>query len=768
MKVQSQVQVVERIGIDPNEESEFGLAVTPEAFEIMSSGIYTDPIMAVIRELSCNAYDSNVAAGKKDEPFEIHLPNQLEPWFAVKDNGLGLSDDSVRGKKDPKTGIRKNGLFITYFASTKREDHENQGLIVLANDQIGAKGLGSKSPFAYANTFQVVTRHNGVRRVYEVFKNEKLIPAIIIMDEADTDECNGVEVKLSVLPSDYQRFADKAAEGLKHFPVQPEVKGRARFEFNRLPDDRFEGDGYYTSNGYRYDNDKFTAVMGNVPYRVDISKITGKLGIRDCEFLNSYKITAFFPIGDLETAASREEVRYDDRSSENLCDAIRKARTDFIKKTDEEMVALTKDIDDRWEAYRTLSDKFEDVGTLTGIAGDYKWSADVVNEWIDGSGRYDFMTPDYHAMVCYTHGRTRALRRKDYTANSVPHTATIIPSMHQPIIMVMDVRVRSSLRLNQYLESLGDSNSIIAVTQTREKTILERDPTLKTVDYKTDFDDLIESLGNPKFIKLSEVTTDVATSYKRARSVGLTFNQFGSRQSPRNAHNRRPIFNIVAAPDEPRDDHKHLYTLVETTSKKICLRNGDLMETWTHGTAKGKVNRMLAVINAVNKTTYKSNEMFGLTKKVVKSVKDDADWVNIYDLFEEAAKEMEDTYEYFANKNTTSNEGGIRDMAFHRRFIEYTEVLEDDSLLKTTLLHIAEKNVEMNKELANLDEDHITTIRNLGTEVKFKGHEDQEDPTPLFDPRDILDKYPMLTLISYNVMNDPAKVFEYIALVDSQ
>jgi hypothetical protein len=765
MKVQAQVQTVERIGIDPNEESEFGLAVTPEAFEILSSGIYTDPITAVIRELSCNAYDSNVAVGKKDEPFEIHLPNQLEPWFSVKDNGLGLSDDQVRGKKNPKTGKRENGLFITYFASTKREDTEQ----VLANDQIGAKGLGSKSPYAYSDAFEVVTRYGGVRRTYSVFKNEKLIPTIVILHEADTDECNGVEVKLAIRSNDFQSFADKAAEALKHFPVQPEVKGRARFEFNKLPADRFEGDGYYTSNGYRYDSDKFTAVMGHVPYRVDISKITGRLGVRDCEFLDSYKITAFFPIGTLETAASREEVRYDDRSSENLCDAIRKARTDFIEKTDEEMVTLTKDIDDRWEAYRILNDKFESVSSLTSIAGDYEWTADVVNEWIENSGKYDFMTPDYHTVVCYTSGRTRALRKKDYTANSVPHTATIMPSMYQPVVILMDVRVRSSLRLNQYLADVDDSHKpIMAITQTREKIILERDPKLKKVNYTTDLKDLIDSLGNPKFIKLSEVTTDVKAVFKGKRTVGLTFNQFGAGQSPRNAHNRRPIFNIVAAPGEPEIDHQHLYMLVETTSKRMCLRNGSVLETWTHGRAKNRVSQMLDIINSVNKTKYKSNEVFGLTKKVVKSVKDNADWTNIFDLFEESAAEMEDMYEYFANKNATSKEGGIKDMVFHYDFIDRVEDLEEDSFLRTTLLSHAEKNVEMKKELAHISEDQINTIRSLGNAVMFKGHEDQKDPTPLFDPQEILNYYPMLNLISYNIMSGGEKVFDYIALVDSQ
>src|ERR1039458_6151032 len=68
----------------------FGIAQTPEAFHILSDGLYNDKILAIIRELCCNAYDAHAAAGKKDVPFELHLPTYFEPEFKVKDNGTGL------------------------------------------------------------------------------------------------------------------------------------------------------------------------------------------------------------------------------------------------------------------------------------------------------------------------------------------------------------------------------------------------------------------------------------------------------------------------------------------------------------------------------------------------------------------------------------------------------------------------------------------------------------------------------------------------------
>ena len=108
------------------EIGEFRIRNSAKAFNILSSGLYANKIRAIVRELSCNAVDSHVAAGKQDTPFDIHLPNTLEPWFSIRDYGLGLSHDQVIN------------IYTTYFESTKTD----------SNEFIGALGLGSKSPFS--------------------------------------------------------------------------------------------------------------------------------------------------------------------------------------------------------------------------------------------------------------------------------------------------------------------------------------------------------------------------------------------------------------------------------------------------------------------------------------------------------------------------------------------------------------------------------------------------------------------------------------------
>ena len=149
MKLHSQVQdqpIVSNVG----EVGEFRIRNSAKAFNILSSGLYANKIRAIIRELSCNAVDSHIAAGKKDTPFDVHLPNSLEPHFSIRDYGTGLTHDQV------------TNIYTTYFESTRTN----------SNEFIGALGLGSKSPFCYADNFTITSIHEGVKRTYNAFIND--------------------------------------------------------------------------------------------------------------------------------------------------------------------------------------------------------------------------------------------------------------------------------------------------------------------------------------------------------------------------------------------------------------------------------------------------------------------------------------------------------------------------------------------------------------------------------------------------------------------
>ena len=69
------------VGIE--RQGSFNVELTAQVYDMLSRNLYKNPILAVVRELSCNAYDSHVMANKKDTPFTVKLPNQLDPTDVI-------------------------------------------------------------------------------------------------------------------------------------------------------------------------------------------------------------------------------------------------------------------------------------------------------------------------------------------------------------------------------------------------------------------------------------------------------------------------------------------------------------------------------------------------------------------------------------------------------------------------------------------------------------------------------------------------------------
>jgi HSP90 family molecular chaperone len=89
MKLQTNQNTIQRSS--DFQSTNYKIEATAKAFSILSDGLYSNKIKAVIRELSTNAYDAHVSAGCPDSPFRVQLPTKLEPVFVVRDFGTGLS-----------------------------------------------------------------------------------------------------------------------------------------------------------------------------------------------------------------------------------------------------------------------------------------------------------------------------------------------------------------------------------------------------------------------------------------------------------------------------------------------------------------------------------------------------------------------------------------------------------------------------------------------------------------------------------------------------
>lgn len=310
-------------------EQTFRLKSTSKAFSILSSGLYSNKILAVVRELSCNAWDAHVAAGKNTTPIEVKLPTPIDDTFYVKDFGIGLSHEQVLN------------IYTTYFESTKTD----------SNDFIGALGLGSKSPFSYTNTFIVESRFNAIKRVYTAFINEAGIPAIALMGEESTDECNGVTIMFSVKPSDRRAFAEAAAEALSYFNPTPVLKGTAD---NLVEPIKFR----ITGNAWNVRHEKNSqhrgggvrVVQGFVSYPVDMDQLIEAAADRTNSFVDAscnamvairrIDLDIIVPIGDVEVAASREALSYDKRTVNNLIVVLTKVSLGLVQELQGEINKL--------------------------------------------------------------------------------------------------------------------------------------------------------------------------------------------------------------------------------------------------------------------------------------------------------------------------------------------------------------------------------------------------------------------------------------------
>lgn len=150
------------------------------------SQMYTNAPLAVLREYTCNARDSHVAAGQA-RPIEVTLPSDMQPTLLIQDFGLGLSEDEALT------------FFLEYGESTKRD----------SNDQVGAFGIGSKSAFTMGHQFVVTAVKDGQKAVILLSLDENSVCQADVIRRAETAEPNGVLISLAV--EDVETMRETAA-----------------------------------------------------------------------------------------------------------------------------------------------------------------------------------------------------------------------------------------------------------------------------------------------------------------------------------------------------------------------------------------------------------------------------------------------------------------------------------------------------------------------------------------------------------------------------
>jgi hypothetical protein len=367
--------------------NQFNIAQTSKMFKILSDSLYSDKVMAVIRELSTNAYDSHISAGNKN-PFKVTLPTATNPNFIVRDYGTGLSQADMEN------------LYTTYGASNKND----------SNDFVGCLGLGSKSPFAYSKSFTTTSYFNGKKHTYIAAIDDSGVPTLNLFNSCDTDEPNGLEIGFAVKQHDFQEFSSKAKRIYHYFRMKPIIEGGIG---GNLQDHKYSntnivisGEGwrvcrlnndnnYFPSSYHRIDSGVI-AIMGNIAYPVETAQIIGeekqespdhiqrwnrafqKADIDSWknfvhEIINSgLYLELDFGIGELEMDVSREGLQY-----------TKQVKKSLREKTQEIFTELKSMFSQKIADAKTKVEAITTYYTLNELAGGWGVGA----SWTDSKGK---------------------------------------------------------------------------------------------------------------------------------------------------------------------------------------------------------------------------------------------------------------------------------------------------------------------------------------------------------------------------------------------
>lgn len=310
------------------DEAEFGIDQEDIGFviDLLRNQIYSNKILAVIREYTTNAVDAHNDVGKEGTPISVGLPTRFNPHFTVRDFGDGLSHDDVCN------------IYVRYCKSTKRQ----------SNAFTGQLGIGCKSGFAYGDSFTVTSYHKGVKTTYVAQIDETSQGKIIKMDESKSKEPSGIEIKIAVAEDDVHTFQKEALDLFKYFKIKPKLTGNDKpiKDFNKT----LEGDDWYIvesekSYGWQHRSNRAIAIMGNIGYPID-ANVVKNLTEHQQSILQHGELHIQFDIGDLSIAPSREALEYTRKTQAKIKEKAQSVIKDLQKVASEKL----KNSGDLWEA----------------------------------------------------------------------------------------------------------------------------------------------------------------------------------------------------------------------------------------------------------------------------------------------------------------------------------------------------------------------------------------------------------------------------------
>lgn len=464
-----QAGILRTMAIDLSENPEDRAAI----IEVLRNKLYSDKILAPIREYSTNAADAHIEANCPDLPLKITLPTAIEPEFRCRDYGYGLTPDEIEK------------IYIKYGRSTKRN----------TNAQTGQLGLGCKSAFAYGDNFIVISYKDGVKTIYNLTISG--VCSVIAAEPMTADEKSGIEIVVPVNQEDVHEFQNKAIEFFKYWKICPELKGgdigrldSLREELSTKPLFSENDWEIRPKRGYSYGNEIGVAVMGNVPYPINWDIIGNKIKLYSnnkdqvlYDFIRSNKTILRFNIGDLDFSASRESLEYTEKTCKVIVAKVREILDSIFNILDSHIQSASS----YWDALLIYNQIFGrddeklfqgDVHRLEGYyKGKFMWNGikiesgaiEHINHWDtvlgyaddgkfkDQNGREIYSTNPVMTVYELKRGRIKQNRPNEFSNNRIPastKTTIVIHDLDKPVLTKASVR----WMFNEYVTTLPNSN----------------------------------------------------------------------------------------------------------------------------------------------------------------------------------------------------------------------------------------------------------------------------------------------------------------------
>ena len=360
MEVSQPLDHVTHAVIGGSKTIDFGISNSADFFDILSRTLYKDQILAVVREVLCNAWDAHIAAGCTDKPIQILLDSE---HFVVRDFGYGISHADI------------GPIYGVYGASTKKND----GL------QTGGFGLGCKAPFAYTDHFEVISHHNKMKTIYNMSKSNAVAkgkPGIITLAQLPTTE-SGLRVKIPVQTKDWPRFI----ELIKRIVSNGEMNATLNDEL--LPTIPFSQavNGYFLTTKLVMGNqDRWKILLryGNVIYPIEsndeLSKLYTDVG-HVLKRLEDYHLVLQAPPDSISVTPSREALSMQEHTIKTLTRLFKNFLSQ-VKTLNEEVLIQGKTLTQNevvqknydalfstsWGFTQTSQSVYTDIIDLAGIA----------------------------------------------------------------------------------------------------------------------------------------------------------------------------------------------------------------------------------------------------------------------------------------------------------------------------------------------------------------------------------------------------------------